>query len=77
MSATLQAFTADDHVVFTFPEKAVSPQEREDFIAFMKAEWIARQSTFTEEHAKALAAEADAGWWTHNRQRILRAIGEA
>ncbi len=53
------------------------PQEREDFIAFLKAEWTARQSRFSETDAKALADEVDAGWWTQNREHILRSIGAA
>ena len=50
---------------------------REEFIAFAKAEWMARQSRFTEADAKVLAGEIDAGWWARNRERILRNIGGA
>jgi hypothetical protein len=77
MSATLDAFTADGRVVISFPESAVPVQEREDFIAFLKAEWAARQSRFTEADAQALAAEVDSSWWSRNRERILRSIGTA
>jgi hypothetical protein len=77
MSATLDAFTADGRVVISFPESAVPVQEREDFIAFLKAEWAARQSRFTEVDAGALAAEVDHSWWSRNRERILRSIGAA
>ncbi|MDB6003583.1 MAG: hypothetical protein JWR15_570 [Prosthecobacter sp.] len=75
MNATLDALTADGRVVITFPESAVPAQERESFIAFLKAEWAARQSRFTEKDAKALADEVDTGWWNKNRERILRSIG--
>ena len=64
-------------MVISFPEASVPPQEREDFIAFLKAEWIARQSHFSETDAKALADEVDAGWWARNREHILRSIGAA
>ncbi len=64
-------------MVISFPEASVPPQEREDFIAFLKGEWIARQSRFSESDAKALADEADAGWWARNREHILRRIGAA
>ncbi len=76
MNATLDALTADGRVVITFPESAVPTQERESFISFLKAEWTARQSRFTERDAKALADEVDTGWWSKNRERILRSIGE-
>jgi len=77
MSATLDAFTVDGCVVISFPESAVPAQEREDFIAFLKAEWAARQSRFTEADAQALAADVDNSWWSRNRERILRSVGRA
>ncbi len=77
MTATLDALTADGRVVITFPESAVPTQERESFIAFIKAEWTTRQSRFTEKDAKTLADEVDTGWWSKNRERILHIIGEA
>ena len=77
MNAPLDAFTADGRVVISFPESAVPAREREDFIAFLKAEWVARQSHFTTADARVLADEVDAGWWSRNRERILRSLGEA
>ena len=77
MPATLDTFTADGRVVLTFPESAMQPDAREEFIAFAKAEWTARQSRFTETDARTLAEEVDAGWWARNRERILRGIGAA
>jgi hypothetical protein len=77
MTATLNAFTSDGRVVITFPEASMKPQEREDFIAFTKAEWTARQSRLTGRDAEALAEEVDSSWWSRNRERILRSIGEA
>jgi hypothetical protein len=77
MNATLDSFTADGRVVISFPESAVPPREREDFIAFLKAEWAARQSRFSEADAKSLATEVDSAWWSRNRERILRSIGAA
>ena len=75
--AILDAVTADGRVVISFPESAVPPQDREDFIAFLKLEWAARQSRLGETDARALAEEVDSGWWSRNRERILRSIGEA
>ena len=77
MPAALDAFTTDGRVVLTFPESAMQADAREEFIAFAKAEWMARQSRFTDVDAKALAEEIDAGWWARNRERILRNIGGA
>jgi hypothetical protein len=74
---TLETFAADGRVVISFPESAVSSQERDDFIAFLKAEWIARQSRLTADEATQLAEEVDTAWWSRNRERILRRIGEA
>ncbi len=77
MPATLDAFTADGRVVISFPESAVPSPEREDFIAFLKSEWAARQSRFSAADARSLADEVDTAWWSRNRERILRTIGEA
>ena len=76
MTATLDTFTADGRVVISFAESAVPPQEREDFIEFLKMEWAARQSKFSEADAHELAEAVDSGWWSRNRERILRSIGE-
>lgn len=77
MIANLDAFSSDGRVVISFPETAIPTREKEDFIAFLKAEWIARQSRFSEADAAVLAHEVDSAWWSRNRARILRAIGEA
>ena len=36
-----------------------------------------QESCFTEKDAKALADELDIGWWSKNRERVLRSISEA
>ena len=77
MIATLDSYTAEGRVILTFPESALDPVEREEFIAFAKAEWLARQSQLTEERARELADEIDADWWGRNKERILRQIAEA
>jgi hypothetical protein len=77
MNATLDSLTADGRVVISFPESAVPPREREDFIAFLKTEWAARQSRSSDADAKTLAMEVDSAWWSPNRERILRSIGPA
>ena len=74
MISTLDTLTTDGRVVISFPEAAVPAEERESFLSMMKEEWLARQSRFTEKDAASLAAEVDAGWWSRNRERILRSI---
>lgn len=77
MSATLQTFSADGHVVISFAEAAVPPQVKEGFLSAIKAEWATCQSQMTDAKAAALAQDVDAGWWQRNRSRILAKIGEA
>lgn len=76
MSAGLETFSCDGRVVISFLESAVPAREREDFIAFLKMEWTARQSRLNEADAQALAHEVDSNWWNANRDRILRSVGE-
>lgn len=73
-TATLETFTADGRVVISFPEAAVPSRERDDFIAFLKAEWSARQSRWTAADADRLAEEVDTAWWSRNRARILGTV---
>jgi hypothetical protein len=77
MTSVLEAITTDGKVVISFPESAMSPEVRDDFIATLKMEWAARQSLMTVETAKRLAEEVDSGWWQSNRDKILRSIGES
>lgn len=76
MAASLDTFVSDGRVVISFAESAVSPVEREDFIARLKAEWSILQNRLTGTDAAALAEEIDRGWWAENREQILRRIGE-
>lgn len=76
MTTALNAFAADGYFVITFPEASVPAPMRDDFISTIKAEWLARQSKLTEAEAKQLADKVDAGWWQHNKARILKSIGE-
>lgn len=76
MVTRLDTLNADGRVVISFPEAALTQPEREDFIAFLKAEWALRQSRFSNADAQSLADEVDTSWWSRNRERILRKIGE-
>jgi hypothetical protein len=77
MNATLTTDTSPERITISFPESAVSASERDEFVSFLKAEWAARQSRFSESDAKAFAREVDAGWWSAQRSKILASIGEA
>jgi hypothetical protein len=39
MSAMLGTFTTDGRVVISFPESALSPDKREEFLTLLKSEW--------------------------------------
>jgi hypothetical protein len=77
MNATLEAQSANGQIIISFPESAVPPSERDDFITFLKTEWTARQSQFSAENATALAEQVDTQWWSSQRAKILAKIGEA
>jgi len=77
MAQSLEALTTGGRVVISFPESAIPPAEKEAFISFLKSEWIARQSRFSESDAIELSAEVDATWWNQNRDKIRSRIGEA
>jgi hypothetical protein len=77
MAATLNTLHADGRIVFSFPEEALPLSEQVSFVAFVKAEWVARQSRFTQQDADRLADEVDASWWSNNKQRILSQIAAA
>jgi hypothetical protein len=74
MIATLQTLHTDGRIIFSFPEEALPRAEQASFIAFIKAEWTARQSQFSKKDADTFAEEVDATWWASNRQRILAQI---
>jgi hypothetical protein len=77
MAATLHTLHADGRIVFSFPEEALPLSEQVSFVAFVKADWAARQSRFTQQDADRLADEVDASWWSNNKQRILSQIAAA
>lgn len=77
MPDTLEALTTGGRVVISFPESSIPLAEKEAFIAFLKSEWIARQSRFSESDASELSAEVDSTWWNQNREKYTGKIGEA
>lgn len=77
MTASLNTLHADGRIVFSFPEEALPQSEQVSFVAFVKAEWMARQSRFSQRDADQLADEVDASWWSKNKQRILSQITAA
>ncbi len=74
MSAALNTLHTDGRIVFSFPEEALPRADQASFIAFVKAEWTARQSRFSKQDAATLAEEVDSSWWSRNRARILAQI---
>ena len=74
MTSTLDTLRTDGRIVFSFPEKALPHADEASFTAFVKAEWTARQSLFSQQDAEALALEVDSSWWSRNRDRILAQV---
>jgi len=77
MTATLDAHSAGGRLIISFPEDAMSAGEREEFVAFLKSEWTARQSRLSQADATELADETDSDWWQQNNARILERIATA
>lgn len=77
MPKVLDTFTTDGRVVISFPESALSDENREQFLALLRTEWAVLQSRLTKEDASRLAKEVESGWWSRNRERILVKIGAA
>jgi hypothetical protein len=76
MIAALETDMSNGRITISFPESAVSPEAREDFLTFLKDEWILRQSQLTSEAAKVLAEQVDGAWWASRKESILSRIGE-
>ena len=77
MAETLEASTTGGRIVVSFPESSIPLEEKEAFISFVKSEWIARQSRFSESDASELSAEVDSTWWNQNREKYTGRAGEA
>jgi hypothetical protein len=77
MTATLDAHTAGGRLTISFPAEAMPAGERDEFVAFLKSEWIARQSRLSATEATRLAGETDSDWWQRNNARLLHRITEA
>ena len=74
-TASIETEFKDGRIVISFPESAVPPAGRDEFISFLKVEWSVRQSRFSAEEASNLAEEVDSGWWSRRREDILSRIG--
>ncbi len=62
--------TEDGVVQIRIPTEGMSPEQINDFVAWLRAEGIARHSKLTEQAAWQLSEEIKAGWWDKNKQRF-------
>ena len=54
----------------TVPTDGMSPDQVNDFVAWLRVEAIARRSKLTPSAAWQLSEEIKAGWWEGNKQRF-------
>jgi len=62
---------ADERSVqITVPTAGMSPEQVNDFVAWLRVEAIARRSKLTPSDAWQLSEGIKAGWWDRNKQRF-------
>ena len=61
---------ANGTVQITVPTDGMSPDQVNDFVAWLRVEAIARRSKLTPSAAWQLSEEIKAGWWEGNKQRF-------
>lgn len=66
-------------MVISCPVAAEPVRDRDEFLAFRKAEWLTRQGRFLRVRSAGVAHEVGAAWWSRDRDRdrTVRAIGDA
>ena len=71
------AVESDEHQIrLTIPTERMPPEDVDRFVAWIRAEAVARQSQLTEQDASRLAEEVNAGWWERNKARFEPSDGE-
>lgn len=71
------AVEADEHQIrLTIPTGQMPPEDVDRFVAWIRAEAVARQSKLTERDAARLAEEVNAGWWERNKDRFESTDGD-
>ena len=56
------------HIIF--PTDGMSPEQVNDFVAWLRVESIARRSKLTEQAAWRLAEDIKSGWWEKHQHRF-------
>ena len=64
--------TENGQVQVTFPTDGMSPEEVNDFVAWLRVESLARRSKLTEAAAWQLAEDIKASWWKTNESRFTQ-----
>ena len=70
MSAMIDVKAGQGTVQITFPTDGMSPEQVNDFVAWLRVEAIARRSKLTVSAAWQLSEEVKSGWWERNRERL-------
>jgi hypothetical protein len=62
--------TENDQLLVTIPTQGLTPDEVNDFVAWLRVESIARRSRLTPEAAWKLSEDIKSDWWSTNEQRF-------
>jgi hypothetical protein len=62
--------TENDQLLVTIPTQGLTPDEVNDFVAWLRVESIARRSRLTPEAAWKLSEDIKSDWWNTNEQRF-------
>lgn len=65
-----------DKLLISIPTKNMKTEEIDDLLAFLKTEFIVRQSEITEAEAFEISEEIKSDWWKKNKSRIEEMISE-
>ncbi len=71
------AVEADKHQIrLTIPTEGMPPEDVDRFVAWIRAEAVARQSRLSDDDAMRLAEEVNEGWWQKNKARFDSSEGD-
>lgn len=60
----------EDRLQVTIPTEGMTPEEINDFVAWLRVESVVRRSRFTAEAAWKFAEEIKSDWWRANERRF-------
>jgi hypothetical protein len=69
--------TENDRLLVTIPTQGLTPDEVNDFVAWLRVEAVARRSRLTPEAAWKLSEDIKSDWWNANEQRFAPGGGHS